>query len=183
MNLKIVPCTLQQAKRFVDLHHRHHRAKIQAIFCVAVIDCDGIVRGVAMAGWPVARHMADRMTIEVNRVATDGCRNACSALLGACRRIAFAMGYRRIITYTLHDEGGASLRGSGWRLDSESAGGSSRLWNSRTGRSERDALPSAKCRWISVNPKANDNEPTWPKQTDVTRQGQLFAIKAPGGVL
>lgn len=101
-----MPCTLDRAKRFVDAHHRHHTAKIQAVFCVAVADDTNTVRGVAMVGWPVARHYSDGVTIEVNRVATDGCKNACSALLGACRRIAFELGYRRIITYTLHEEGG-----------------------------------------------------------------------------
>jgi len=35
-------------------------------------------------------------------------------LYGACRRAAFAMGYRRIITYTQADETGASLRGAGF---------------------------------------------------------------------
>jgi hypothetical protein len=49
------------------------------------------------------------------RVCTDGTPNACSALYGACRRIAKAMGYTRVITYTLADEDGASLRAVGAR--------------------------------------------------------------------
>jgi hypothetical protein len=36
------------------------------------------------------------------------------------------MGYRRLITYTLKSEGGASLRASGWRLLGEAGGGN---WN------------------------------------------------------
>ena len=56
------------------------------------------------------------MTIEINRTATDGARNANSALYGACWRIASAMGYRRIVTYTQGDESGASLRAAGYLL-------------------------------------------------------------------
>lgn len=41
------------------------------------------------------------------------------------------MGYRRLLTYTLPEEGGASLRGAGAKLIGETKGGS---WN-------RDARP------------------------------------------
>ncbi len=85
MKLKIVPCTLKRAKAFVNAHHRHHKEKLSSIFCVAVVDESNTVRGVAQVGWPVARNISDGLTIEVNRVATDGCENACSALLGAWR--------------------------------------------------------------------------------------------------
>lgn len=53
-------------------------------------------------------------------------RNACSALYAAAWRVARALGYRRLITYTLPDEGGASLRGAGWRLVGARGGGN---WN------------------------------------------------------
>ena len=54
------------------------------------------------------------MTCEVVRVATDGTPNACSFLYGNAARIARLMGFRRIITYTLDNESGASLRAVGW---------------------------------------------------------------------
>jgi hypothetical protein len=38
-------------------------------------------------------------------------------LYGALTRAAWALGYDRLITYTLPDEGGASLRASGWTED------------------------------------------------------------------
>ncbi len=56
------------------------------------------------------------MTIEVCRVASDGTLNCCSILYGACKRAAFALGYRRVVTYTQADETGASLRASGYRV-------------------------------------------------------------------
>ena len=86
----------------------------------------------------------DGLTLEVNRVATDGCPNACSALYGAAWRAAKAMGYQRLITYTLPEEGGASLRGAGWRLVGEAGGGK---W-SREGRPRVDMHPThGKLRW------------------------------------
>jgi hypothetical protein len=66
------------------------------------------------------------MTLEVNRCCTDGTRNACSMLYGAAWRAAKALGFARLITYTLPQEGGASLRGAGWTLIGERGGGN---WN------------------------------------------------------
>ena len=63
------------------------------------------------------------MTLEVTRLCTDGTKNACSFLYGKAARAAFALGYRRIGTYTLPDEGGASLRAAGWKLIGERGGG------------------------------------------------------------
>ena len=62
------------------------------------------------------------MTAEVSRLCTDGTRNACSFLYGACARAAFALGYKRIGTYILASEPGASLYGAGWRLVGETRG-------------------------------------------------------------
>jgi hypothetical protein len=47
-------------------------------------------------------------------------------LYGAAWRAAKAMGYRRMITYTLPEEGGASIRASGWTLIGQRGGGN---WN------------------------------------------------------
>jgi hypothetical protein len=69
-----------------------------------------------MAGRPVARHLDNGFTLEVNRTCTDGTRNANSMLYGAAWRAAKAMGYTRCITYTQADECGASLRAAGWRI-------------------------------------------------------------------
>lgn len=87
------------------------------------------MRGVAIVGRPVARSLDNGWTLEVNRLCTDGKRNACSMLYGAAWRTAKALGYRRLITYTLPEEGGASLRATGWRLLGERGGGN---WNTPT---------------------------------------------------
>ena len=104
-------------------------------------------RTVAIVGRPVSRMLDDGNTLEVNRVATDGTKNACSALYGAARRATFALGYTRLVTYTLPEEGGASLRGAGFKLLGEAGGGS---W-SRTSRPRVDTAPlQGKFRWEAV---------------------------------
>ena len=169
--LKVVPCFQSDAKAFVALHHRHHKPPLGCIFCVACVDEAGTVRGVAMVGRPVARMLTDGLTAEVTRVATDGCPNACSFLLGACRRIAFELGYRKIITYTLPAEGGASLRGAGWQHDGQAGGGS---W-SREGRQREDDHPlDIKTRWISTSSKAHQGSVVWPEPDEDLSQIGLF---------
>ncbi|MDA8346963.1 MAG: hypothetical protein M0Z66_16085 [Thermaerobacter sp.] len=128
------------------LHHRHHKPPVGHKFSIAVADESGEVRGVAMIGRPVARHLDDGWTLEVNRVATDGCPNASSALYGACRRAAWALGYKKLVTYTLPTESGASLRGAGYRLIGKAGGGS---WDTpNSGRPRVDKHPTIfKMRW------------------------------------
>lgn len=79
----------------------------------------GQLVGVAMVGRPVSRHFDDGLTLEVNRTCTIGTPNANSMLYGSCARAAFAMGFRRVITYTQTGESGGSLRGAGWRIIAE----------------------------------------------------------------
>jgi hypothetical protein len=119
MSLRLVPISLAQANEHVAAWHRHNRPVPGAKFCVGVADDDDVLRGVAIVGRPVARHFDDGMTLEVNRVANDGARNANSMLYGACRRATFALGYRRLITYTLSSESGSSMRASGWKCIAE----------------------------------------------------------------
>jgi hypothetical protein len=112
--LTVIPVTFKAACEFVTAHHRHNRAPRGHKFSIGVCDHEGVLRGVAMIGRPVARHFDDGLTAEVNRTCTDGTRNANSALYGAAWRIASAMGYRRLVTYTQAGESGASLTAAGW---------------------------------------------------------------------
>ena len=142
----IVPTTLEEACEFLRRYHRHHQPPVGHKFSVAVADEGGVVRGVACVGRPVARMSDNGWTLEVNRCCTDGTPNACSALYAACWRAARALGYRKLITYTLPEEGGASLRGAGWRCLGEAGGGS---WHTPTsGRPRVDTHPlQTKLRW------------------------------------
>jgi hypothetical protein len=116
--LELVPVSFAEAAAFVGMHHRHNRPPVGHKFSIGVTD-GGVLVGVAIVGRPVARHFDDGRTLEVNRTATDGHRNANSMLYGAAARAAFALGYSRLITYTQADESGASLRGAGWRVVAE----------------------------------------------------------------
>lgn len=144
MPLRLIPTTISDANEFVRQHHRHHKPSQGGLFAVA---CgDDRVRGVAIVGRPVARLNDDGWTAEVIRVATDGAHNACSMLYGAAWRAARALGYQRLITYTLPEEGGASLRAAGWRLIGQAGGGT---WNRpNSSRPRVDKHPTqVKFRW------------------------------------
>ena len=142
--MKIAPITFKKASVFVNENHRHHNASQGCKFCVQVIDDYGNTRGVAMCGRPVARRLDDGFTLEINRVCTDGAKNACSMLYGACVRIAKAMGYRRVITYTLESEDGASLKASNFKYDGV-AGGTH--WTGCRNRGQ-DIPSEMKKRWV-----------------------------------
>lgn len=125
MSLRIIPMTLDEANAFVATHHRHHQPVVGHKFSIGIAK-GAVVHGVVIVGRPVARGNDDGWTLEVARCCTDGTRNACSMLYGAAWRAAKALGFARLLTYTLPAEGGASLRGAGWRLVGVRGGGN---WN------------------------------------------------------
>lgn len=174
MSLHIVPCTIKQANAFVKLHHRHHGPVVSARLAMAVADDTGKICGVALAGRPIARRLDDGRTLEVNRVATDGTRNACSMLYAAVWKAARAIGYQRVVTYTLPEEGGASLRATGWKLVGERK---SHQWsNPGRPREERDVYLLPKMRWeVTTGTQLPFEEITWPGETvEPTLQLSLF---------
>lgn len=121
--LALQPITYTEACVFVQQHHRHHLPPQGWKFGVAVNDGSRIV-GVVTVGRPVARGFDDGWTLEVTRCCTDGTRNAASMLYGAAWRAAKALGYRRLVTYTLASERGASLLAAGYRALYQTKGGS-----------------------------------------------------------
>lgn len=143
MNLK--PVSISQAKEFVSLHHRHHKAPLGGLFAVGIEDENTLI-GVAIIGRPVARMLQDGYTAEVTRLCVlEGHHNGCSMLYSAAWRAAKSLGYKRMISYILESETGTSLKASGWKLsDIKSNGGS---W-SRPSRERTDDHPTEpKKRW------------------------------------
>ena len=140
MRLELTPITLSEANGFVARLHRTHKPVVGQKFSIAVSvlqedDYDGgvitygkygEVVGVIIVGRPVSRGLDNGWTVEALRCCTDGTKNACSMLYGAAWRASKAMGYRKLVTYTLPSEGGASLRAAGWRIVGETSGGN---WN------------------------------------------------------
>ena len=150
--VRVVPLTLPRANDLVSALHRHHAPIPGGFgwFCVGAV-VDGQLVGCAIAGRPTNRNNDDGQTVEVLRVATDGTPNAPSALLGACAKAARAIGARRVITYTLDTETGASLRGAGWRREAD---GIESWWthpgkdgNGRVPAVDRPHMAERKVRW------------------------------------
>lgn len=119
--MKIIPCTYKTACDFVNQHHRHHIASQGCKFCLGLMNDDKLC-GVAICGRPVSRHLDNGFTLEINRLCTDGTRNACSKLYGACCRVAKEMGYEKVITYILESENGASLKSSNFICEGQAGG-------------------------------------------------------------
>lgn len=123
MTLHLQPITQAEAAAFIRRHHRHHDPPLGWKLGLAVNDGEKVV-GVITVGRPVARMLDDGYTAEVTRCCTDGTKHAASKLYAAAWRAARAMGYRRLITYTLVEEPGTSLVAAGWKPLYQTTGGS-----------------------------------------------------------
>lgn len=100
----------------------------------------------AICGRPNAKHIDQKNVLEVLRCATNGHCHACSYLYGKAARVARELGFRAVITYTLHEEeSGASLRGCGWWpevLDERDT-----VWHPENGTPKGQGL-GRKVRWL-----------------------------------
>ena len=141
--MEIRPITYREASDYINKHHRHHGATAGCKFCIGLYDGEKLI-GCAVCGRPVSRYLDNGLTCEINRVCTDGTRNACSMLYGACCRVAKAMGYRKIITYTLESEPGTSVKASNFQNDGTAGG---EIWTG-TRRRDNGVPQERKTRWI-----------------------------------
>lgn len=141
--MQIKPIHLKAAGEFVKQYHRHNIPPTGGKFAVACHN-DTHLCGVAICGRPVSRYLDDGETLEIYRNCTDGTRNACSKLYGACVRIAREMGYSKVITYTLEHEDGASLKAANFKMIG-SAGGIA--WTGSRKRNYFISTEELKCRW------------------------------------
>lgn len=144
----VVPMTLTEAAEFVDNFHRHNKGPIGGLFSVGASDGRQLV-GVAIVGRPVSRHLDDGQTAEVTRccVLEGAPKGCCSFLYGRAWQAAKALGWRRLITYTLQTESGASLRGAGWKVVAELKANNAAGWQNRPGREWQSVVGQAKFRW------------------------------------
>jgi hypothetical protein len=123
VKLSLQPITYAEACAFIAEHHRHHLPPQGWKFGVAVNDGEKVV-GVVTVGRPVARGLDNGLTLEVTRCCTDGTKNAGSMLYGAAWRACKALGYQRLVTYTLAEESGTTLKAVGWKALYQTEGGS-----------------------------------------------------------
>lgn len=137
---------LKEAARFIAVHHRHHDPVQGGIIALGLWEGEALV-GVGVLGRPVSRALQAAGAVEVTRLCVrQDSRHAASALLAALRRVGQALGFARIVTYTLAEEGGASLRAAGWQAELQLVEGGE--WN----RQDRPRLPAThptgrKVRW------------------------------------
>ena len=148
MSLCAVPVTLREARAFVDNFHRHNKSPQGGLFAVAASDGVQLV-GVAIVGRPVARALDQGHTVEVTRccVLESAPKGCCSFLYAKAWQAAKALGWSRLITYTLQSESGASLRGAGWKVVAELPARDAGGWQNRAGREWQAVVGQAKLRW------------------------------------
>lgn len=143
--LRVIPVTIGEARRFIEAHHSHHHAPVGGLFACGVA-IDGRLCCVAIVSRPVARMLDAQGSIaEVTRLASDGTRHAASMCLAAVTRAALALGWRRLVSYTIIGETGVTYLAAGWRITGLSGGGDGWLSRDRA----PSMQPGAKVRWES----------------------------------
>ncbi len=142
--MKIKPISLKDANAYVTVYHRHHKAVRGCKFCISLVDKNNNIGGVAICGRPVSRYYDDGVTLEINRLCTNGAKNACSMLYGACVRIAKGMGYKKVITYILESENGASLKASNFVCEGVAGGV---MWTGKRSGRDNGVPKEMKTRW------------------------------------
>ena len=121
--LELQPITYKEAVQFIKKYHSHHLPPQGWKFGIAINDGEKVV-GVITVGRPVARMLDDGWTLEVTRNCTDRTKHVASMLYGAAWRATKALGYKRLITYTLEIEAGTSLIAAGYKELYKTSGGS-----------------------------------------------------------
>ena len=150
MKLVLVPLSLREANEFVEQYHRHNGRTTRdgGKYAIGASTGEELV-GVVIVGRPLARRLQDGWTAEALRVCTspDAPKGACSFLYAAAWRAWRAMGGRRMITYTLKSESGASLRGAGWAVVAETTPGDWSRPDINRARQWQPIYGQAKFRW------------------------------------
>ena len=149
MKLAVIPISGHEANDFIKNFHRHNKPVRGQRFSIGA-STDKLV-GVAIVGRPIARLLQDGLTAEITRVCVvdTAPKGTCSFLYGRCWRIWQQMGGKRLVTYTLQEESGASLRGAGWKIMGKNKGGG---WDRKE--RKRDWQPiygQLKFRWEAPN--------------------------------
>lgn len=120
----IRPISIKEADVFVSTNHRHNKAAANGKFAIGCYIILGVTNGVwfymigvGIGGRPRSRHLDNGVTFEVYRVCTVGHKNATSFIYSRMKKIAQQMGYLKIITYTLQEESGSSLKAIGAEIE------------------------------------------------------------------
>ena len=147
--LNAVPISLKDSNEYIENFHRHNKPVQGSKFSIGCIYQDKLV-GVCIVGRPISRFKDDGVTAEVTRtcVFDDAPKGVNSFLYARAWRAWKAMGDKRIITYTLQSESGASLRGAGWKVLHEVEIHNNQGWLSRDNRKLQDVSKQPKFCWM-----------------------------------
>lgn len=151
--LEVGPLDRATVAAFIHRWHRHNPPLPGDVFRAGVWNGADLI-GVVQVGFPAARALMPafqaKQVIEARRlcIRTDLPREltwrAASTLYRHAAEEAERRGFARIITYTLAEEQGMSLRYARWKPEAETRGGS---WN-RASRPREDKAPTGpKVRW------------------------------------
>lgn len=147
--LEVRPVDQKTAKRFIDDHHEHCAAPAGWRFGAGLYN-GGILMGVVWVGRPVGRGLCQRTVVEVNRLCLrrdfppEMRYRGCSLGYRWAQREAQRRGFQRIVTYTLIQENGYSLRAARWKPETRVRG---RSWNCPSRPRLDRAPPVNKIRW------------------------------------
>lgn len=122
MPLELQPIDFHEACEFIVRNHSHRKPPVGWKFGIAVNDAEKIV-GIVTVGRPVSRQLDNGYTLEVTRCCTDETKCAASKLYAAAWRAAKALGFKRLITYTLKSERGTSLLARAGRFSTRQKAG------------------------------------------------------------
>ena len=127
-NFTTTPMSLKEANEFVTEHHSHNKKVQGHKFSIGVLHENNLV-GVAICGRPISATLDDKKTLELLRscVLDNAPRNTNSYLYGRCWRVADALGYQRMITYTLIEEKSSACKAIGMRIVGQTKD-SSKAW-------------------------------------------------------
>jgi hypothetical protein len=144
----VMPIELKEANAFVLSYHRHNKPVAGHRFSIGASDGEKLI-GVAIIGRPVARHLQDGFTAEVLRccVLPDAPKGTCSFLYSRAWKAWAAMGGTKMITYTLDNEPGSSLRGVGWKIVNQAPPVKGKGWTNRPGREWQAVHGQGRLRW------------------------------------
>lgn len=150
----IRPISIKDADAFVSKNHRHNKAAANGKFAIGCYIVLGVTSGiwyyqigVGIGGRPRSRHLDNGLTFEIYRVCTNGHRNATSLIYSKMKKIAQLMGYLKIITYSLQDESGSSLKAIGAIIEKRVE--HNKQWNDSGGikRNFQEVTIQPKLRW------------------------------------
>jgi len=147
--LRIGPIRQKEAKRFINDHHTHNEAPVAWRWGGGIYNGD-LLMGVVWVGRPVARALCQTTIVEVNRLCfrrdypLNMRHGGCSMAYRWAEATARERGFLKIVTYTLEEESGYTLRAARWKPEAKVRGKS---WNSPS-RPRVDKAPTTdKVRW------------------------------------